>query len=793
MVKQHLRWWLVLCTSLMLSAPAMSQWSTNSVIPMNIRNSNVHQSAPRVISDGNNGVLMIWAEGGGGFFSYNFALYAQHLNEYGEKMWGEDGVLLDDYGVLNPNIVSDGNGGAFITWDDADNDPYAVRLQHIGPGGQLMFSPEGDSIGSGLYPKMLADNHGGVILSWESNENAYTVSKIHAQRISHIGEKLWSDTSVVVTSTDVIQTWKMSADTSGGAHFIWQEGTSSDGYSILLQHLDSGGSLVWGESGMPLGSTDDSSVSEFSIIAGKDNSALVAYNNEATYRKLILCRLDGQTGSNIWTTYVTADTNTYQTGIKMISDNLGGAVLVWREMETGGEYSLYTQKMTANGGRIWSGRGVPIITYSDLYLANHNLLITNDGNPVVAFSHGEGNITAQKIGTTGYREWSYSGERIYQTDNSLYGVNSCLTSDGNLITTWNDLHTGISQVYAQLMDHYGFLGNGHPRLLSVLDVPDDQGGQVTLRWKGSVFDTPETGYINHYSVWRGVANVPESKQQTGVTTGNSVNDAEHYRAVVTSDDTIYWEWIADMPAHEIDHYSYTASTLADSSANGTSAINYMVSAEMNNYEMLAHWDSHPMSGYSVDNLAPAPPVQLVAHLNNAAVQLQWKQNSEDDLGQYAIYRSTQADFDPDTATVYQTITDTTFQDVELGTASELHYVVEALDIHGNHSDASNRASVTVTGTQTEDGALPKQFALQQNYPNPFNPTTTIRYALPEKSVVTLTVYNARGEVVRTLVQESQSAGFHSAEFEANTLPSGMYFYRIQAKGFNQTRRMILLK
>jgi len=88
---------------------------------------------------------------------------------------------------------------------------------------------------------------------------------------------------------------------------------------------------------------------------------------------------------------------------------------------------------------------------------------------------------------------------------------------------------------------------------------------------------------------------------------------------------------------------------------------------------------------------------------------------------------------------------------------------------------------------------PQGYSLSQNYPNPFNPTTTIRYALPEKSVVNIVVFNTRGETVRTLVQKTGSAGYHTLEFNAGDLSSGMYFYRIQAKGFTETRKMILLK
>ena len=94
---------------------------------------------------------------------------------------------------------------------------------------------------------------------------------------------------------------------------------------------------------------------------------------------------------------------------------------------------------------------------------------------------------------------------------------------------------------------------------------------------------------------------------------------------------------------------------------------------------------------------------------------------------------------------------------------------------------------------------PEAFALANNYPNPFNPATTIKYALPEASNVTLEIYNVVGQVVRTLVADHQNAGRYVVQWDAtnesgNSLSSGIYFYRLQAGGeFLEVKKMLLLK
>jgi hypothetical protein len=89
--------------------------------------------------------------------------------------------------------------------------------------------------------------------------------------------------------------------------------------------------------------------------------------------------------------------------------------------------------------------------------------------------------------------------------------------------------------------------------------------------------------------------------------------------------------------------------------------------------------------------------------------------------------------------------------------------------------------------------LPERFNLEQNYPNPFNPLTHINYQLPANSYVTLKVYDNLGREVKTLLDSWQNAGYHTLEFDAAELASGVYFYRLQTAQFSQVKRMLLLK
>ena len=100
----------------------------------------------------------------------------------------------------------------------------------------------------------------------------------------------------------------------------------------------------------------------------------------------------------------------------------------------------------------------------------------------------------------------------------------------------------------------------------------------------------------------------------------------------------------------------------------------------------------------------------------------------------------------------------------------------------------------VTGIETDKGSTTlNSFILEQNYPNPFNPSTTIQYTVGSKQFVELKVYDVLVEEITTLVNEEKSEGTYEINFSASVLTSGVYFYKIKAGSYIQTKKMILLR
>ena len=99
----------------------------------------------------------------------------------------------------------------------------------------------------------------------------------------------------------------------------------------------------------------------------------------------------------------------------------------------------------------------------------------------------------------------------------------------------------------------------------------------------------------------------------------------------------------------------------------------------------------------------------------------------------------------------------------------------------------------VTGVDEEAVGIPLEYALSQNYPNPFNPSTRISYSIPQRSHVTLKVFNVLGMEVATLFSGAVDAGKHDVTFDAANFSSGVYFYRLEAGNALITQKMVLMK
>jgi parallel beta-helix repeat protein len=224
--------------------------------------------------------------------------------------------------------------------------------------------------------------------------------------------------------------------------------------------------------------------------------------------------------------------------------------------------------------------------------------------------------------------------------------------------------------------------------------------------------------------------------------------------------------------------------------------------------------------YTYNDLAPRPPHNVTAAIEDGFVKLTWNKNTEADFSHYRIYRDTLTIVIYDSTKMIGETPDTAFYDnlPPLNHETRFYYVITALDNQGNQSYSSEEINVLVTGL----GEYPPKgydgYRLLSNYPNPFNPSTIIPYRLKEGGYVKLYVYDVKGELVRVLVNQWQERGYYEVMFNPNSqerqransfevpmgktysdIATGVYLYMIQVYNdrnipvFSDSGKMILLK
>ncbi len=197
---------------------------------------------------------------------------------------------------------------------------------------------------------------------------------------------------------------------------------------------------------------------------------------------------------------------------------------------------------------------------------------------------------------------------------------------------------------------------------------------------------------------------------------------------------------------------------------------------------------------SYSNIASAITVlKAPTNLNGSGsskINLTWTNNSSNELG--SIIERKQGAAGTYSAIDTAASNAAAFTDSTVVVGQNYYYRVKAYNSLVQ-SAYSNEFSITVTNVASDQKNIPDKFYLYQNYPNPFNPSTVIRYDIPSAAFVTLKIYNVIGKELATLVSEEKQPGEYSVSFNADRLSSGIYFYRILAGNFMETRKFILLK
>jgi len=308
------------------------------------------QRYPAIVSDGSNGAIITWQDNRGG----NFDIYARRINSDGTAMWGENGVVICN-AMLNqeyPAIVSDGSGGAIITWQDGRAvGNLNIYARKIDSGGTAMWGENGvvicDAEGNQGLPAIISDGSGGAIITWQDNRGGNF--DIYARRINSDGTAMWGENGVVICNAMLNQEYPaIVSDGSGGAIITWQDGRAVGNLNIYARKIDSGGTAMWGENGVVICDAEGNQGLPAIISDGSGGAIITWQDNRGGNFDIYAQRVDSN-GTPQWTTngvaICIAEGPQKLPGI--VSDGSNGAIITWQDFR-GGNFDIYAQRTISN-------------------------------------------------------------------------------------------------------------------------------------------------------------------------------------------------------------------------------------------------------------------------------------------------------------------------------------------------------------------------------------------------------------------------------------------------------------
>jgi hypothetical protein len=483
-------------------------------------------------------------------------------------------------------------------------------------------------------------------------------------------------------------------------------------------------------------------------------------------------------------------------------DGAGGAIVTWQDARSGNS-DIYAQHVLASGAPdpAWPADGRALCTAS----GNQNVpTIVPDGagGAIVAWQDYRGgtygDLYAQHVLATGAVDpaWPADGRALSTAAFDQLSPVSVPDGAGGAIVTWQDLRGAGSHIYAQRVEAFGRLGNPEPAIASVADVPYDNGGHVKLSWAASYLDAAPLNGITQYEIWRSIPpGLAQARLRGGarlLRPGNlsPMGRGEALLATAAGAQTIYWEYVAAQPARRFAGYSYDLATTGDSVAAGIPVMQSLVLAFST--DGTSYWASAPMSGYSVDNLAPAAPAPFTGQYAGGTTLLHWQPNAEADLAGYRLYRGHDAGFVPGASNLVAALPDTGYTDAA---SAPYVYKLTAVDVHGNESPVATLVPSGTTGVG--DGGSPA-IAFAAPSPNPAVTRTTLRFTLPRAGHVRLSIFDLSGRIVRVLADGAHAAGAHVADWDLRdedgaNVRAGLFFARLEAAGRQLRQRVVVAR
>ena len=511
---------LLLILFTLITSYLKAQWSPDPSVNNPISIATGNQYYAQITSDDKGGAIIVWEDQRSGTSD----IYAQRINSEGTVQWTLDGVAVCNAAntQFNAQLIKDGSGGAIITWEDWRNgNNQDIYAQKIDSNGTVLWNINGVGVcvASAVqwYPQLTTDGNGGAIITWEDYRNGN--GDIYAQRIEANGTALWTTNGVVICNA-AFEQWppQITNDENGGAIITWEDRRNGTFFGdIYIQKVNSIGVIQWAVNGIGVCTTNDVQNNPMLVKDGSGGVIINWLDSRLGQYNIFTQKINGD-GIALWTQDgVAVCTAAFgQAFQEMISDESGGAIIVWQDLRAITNNDVYVQRINSNGLVQWTIDGVAICTLTSDQ-RNAHLTSNGNGGAVIAwmdFRNGNYDVYAQKINSTGDIAWLPDGNVVC---NSIGDQNISIDlindeSDGAIIV-WSDFRFGIDfDIYAS---NIGSDGNLIPVELISFNATANN-NEVELNWQtatetnnyGTEIERSQKSKVKSQNEWEKIGFVP---------------------------------------------------------------------------------------------------------------------------------------------------------------------------------------------------------------------------------------------------------------------------------------------
>jgi hypothetical protein len=353
------------------------------------------QQLPQVVSDGAGGAIVVWEDHQNG----NWDIYAQRVDASGTPLWTAGGIVVCDEEANQYDfyVIADGAGGAIIVWEDERNFYLGQSLdlfaQKISSDGIKQWSSDGATVAAEASSqqdvRLITDGAGGAILTWEDRRNDTFLNNfgydVYAARLLSNGNISWEVALVAMVEEQYNP--EMTTDGAGGAIVSWEDGRNSPiAHDIYIQRVSSAGVVQWTPSGSMVKRSLDSHFNPNIVTDGASGAVVVWVTSGPTDNDLYAQRVNPDSTLE-WAAggVVVCDETTHQQRYRAVSDGNGGVVVMWYDDRAGaGNDNIYAQRINGTGAQEWVSTGLPISTAAqDQYILD--ICTNGEGGAIAAW------------------------------------------------------------------------------------------------------------------------------------------------------------------------------------------------------------------------------------------------------------------------------------------------------------------------------------------------------------------------------------------------------------------------